>query len=217
MIDGKPALLELFCGTKSVGKEFEKRGVTVVSSDFDPQFDATITADILTLDPHDFAHIGFDFIWASPPCNAFTVMLIGKNWTKDHQPKTDSARLGMKILDKTVEFIEVMTAANPKLQWWFENPRAKMRKMPVVQRFTRQTVTYCQYGDTRMKPTDIWTNTEWQPRPICKNGAPCHESAPRGSKGGTQGITSGSSTSRDRAVIPAELCAEIADYALGHL
>lgn len=27
-----------------------------------------------------------------------------------------------------------------------------MRSLP------RYTVTYCQYGDNRMKPTDIWTN-----------------------------------------------------------
>ena len=42
----------------------------------------------------------------------------------------------------------------------------------------RTTVTYCSYGDTRMKPTDIFSNNirdmfnlnGWQPRTMCYNG-----------------------------------------------
>ena len=57
-----------------------------------------------------------------------------------------------------------------------------------------------------MKPTDIWTNnTNWNPKVACKNGDPCHESAPRGARTGTQGIGG----ARDRAVIPENLCIEI--------
>ena len=71
----------------------------------------------------------------------------------------------------------------------------------------RYTVTYCQYGDTRMKPTDIWTNhPEPRFKKMCKNGAPCHVSAPRGSQTGTQGIKG----SVDRSRIPQELCEHIA-------
>ncbi len=167
-------LLELFCGTKSIGKEFAKVGFDIVSVDMDAQFDPSICANILDLDPRDFQ--GFDAVWASPPCNAFTVALIGRNWYHDHTPKNDLARQGMAILQKTVEMID---AINPKM-WWFENPRGKMRRMPIVQQFKRNTVTYCQYGDTRMKPTDLWTNTNWEPRPMCANGDSCHEAAPRG-------------------------------------
>lgn len=39
-----------------------------------------------------------------------------------------------------------------------------------------------------MKPTDIWTNhPSPQFKQVCKNGAPCHVAAPRGSKTGVQG------------------------------
>ena len=77
----------------------------------------------------------------------------------------------------------------------------------------RATVTYCQYGDTRMKPTDIWTNhldsplfsKGWKPRPICKNGDNCHVSAPRGSQTGTQGLKD----NYERSKVPYELCKEI--------
>lgn len=196
-------LLELFCGTKSIGKAFEAKGWEVVSLDLDPQFNATITANILDLALDTFH--GFDAVWASPPCNAFTVARIGRNWHHDHTPKTDAARQGMAILEKTVAIIK---AVNPRM-FWIENPVGKMRRMPVLNEFFRHTLTYCQYGDTRMKPTDIWTNTWWRPRPRCSPGANCHEAAPRGSRTGTQGLKG----SKARAVIPADLCNEIAAYA----
>jgi hypothetical protein len=202
-------LLELFCGTKSIGKEFEKVGFHVTSVDLDPQFDASITADILDLDPEKLADGGWDAVWASPPCDAFTVMLIGRNWNHDHTPKHPDAVQGLAILEHTVQIIKAIEEYNPQVMWWIENPRGKMRRMEVLQDFTRHTVSYCQYGDNRMKPTDIWTNTLWVPRPMCKRGDDCHERAPRGSKTGTQGIRG----SRDRAIIPSELCGELAAFA----
>ena len=83
-----------------------------------------------------------------------------------------------------------------------------MRKMDFMHGLARHTLTYCQYGDTRMKPTDIWTNHP-NPRfkPPCRNGDPCHVSAPRGAKTGTQGLKG----SVDRSRIPRELCEHIVD------
>lgn len=75
-----------------------------------------------------------------------------------------------------------------------------------MQDFTRNTVTYCQYGEERMKPTDIWTNSDvWIPKPACKNGDPCHVAAPRGSSTGTQGLKG----AYERSKLPAELCREV--------
>ena len=82
-----------------------------------------------------------------------------------------------------------------------------MRKTEWMQGIPRYTVTYCQYGDKRMKPTDIWTNHPMPGfLPPCKNGDSCHEPAPRGAKTGTQGIKG----TRDRSRIPAALCDHIA-------
>jgi hypothetical protein len=96
--------------------------------------------------------------------------------------------------------------------WFVENPRGILRKMKWIDKLVtemggiRHTITYCQYGDTRMKPTDIWTNCkEWKPKPMCKNGSPCHIAAPRGSRTGTQGLKN----AKDRGVIPSELFYEI--------
>lgn len=95
---------------------------------------------------------------------------------------------------------------SPKV-WFIENPRGGMRKMDFMHGLKNWTVTYCQYGDSRMKPTDIWTNHPIPNfLPPCKNGDPCHESAPRGAKTGTQGLDK-----VDRSRIPEALCSHIVD------
>lgn len=78
--------------------------------------------------------------------------------------------------------------------------------MSWMQELPRYTVTYCQYGEERMKPTDLWCNhPDPKFKPPCKNGDKCHVSAPRGSRTGTQGIKG----SVDRSRIPKELCEHI--------
>ena len=90
--------------------------------------------------------------------------------------------------------------------YFIENPRGGMRKMPWMQGLPRYTVTYCQYGDTRMKPTDVWTNHPApQFMPPCKNGDPCHVRAPRGARTGTQSLNG----SKERSVIPPQLCEHV--------
>lgn len=80
--------------------------------------------------------------------------------------------------------------------------------MQWMQGIPRHTVTYCQYGDTRMKPTDIFTNhPDPKFKPACKNGDKCHEPAPRGSRTGTQGRKG----SVIRSLIPQELCDHIVE------
>lgn len=80
--------------------------------------------------------------------------------------------------------------------------------MDFMQGIPRYTVTYCQYGDTRMKPTDIWTNHPMPNfKPPCHNGDSCHVSAPRGAKTGTQGLKN----SILRAKIPELFCEHIVD------
>ena len=50
-----------------------------------------------------------------------------------------------------------------------------LRKMDYMQGIPRHLITYCQYGFTYRKATDIWTNHP-QPEflPPCRNGDPCH-------------------------------------------
>jgi len=193
-------ILELFAGSKSFSNA--AKGDEVFTSDFDPKFNTHYTVDILDFDINKLPWKP-DVIWASPPCESFSVASIGRHWNVDNTPKTERAEHGVSMVKKTLEIIESL---KPKY-YFIENPRGKLRKLSFMQDHpVRHTVTYCQYGDSRMKPTDIWTNFDgWRPRPMCKNGQPCHVSAPRGSKTGTQGI----STYYERSMIPADLCKEI--------
>lgn len=189
-------LLELFCGTKSISKVFYVNGWDVTTLDFDPQFNPDICGDILTTDIKG----EYDVIWASPPCTTWSIAAVGKHW-RGNKPSAE-AIMGNKILCRTLEIINIL---RPRY-WFIENPVGMMRKSPIMAALPKCTVTYCQYGDTRQKPTDIWTNCDlWHPRPMCKRGDPCHEAAPRGSKSGTQGIVG----ARDRGVIPPQLAQEI--------
>src|ERR1044072_8647303 len=130
-------------------------GHKTFTSDIDESFDIDYAVDILNF---DLSRLPWkpDVIWASPPCESFSVASIGKHWNHDNTPKTNQAKHGLLLVEKTAEIIRKL---KPKF-YFIENPRGKLRKLPVVIRMggVRHTVTYCQYGDNRMKPTDIWTN-----------------------------------------------------------
>jgi len=203
-------VIELFSGSRSIGKEAEKRGHKVFSSDFEDFPNTDYVCDILEFDVNKVPFDKVDMIWASPPCESFSVASIGHHWVKGEvfTPKTENAKKGIKILLKTIEIIKHFSKQNPNLIWYVENPRGKMRKSPHWNEIEHKLngVTYCQYGDDRMKATDIWNNNPmWVSKPMCKNGDSCHQSAPRGSQTGTQGIKS----YYDRSKIPSELCKEI--------
>ena len=197
-------ILELFAGSRSIGKVADRLSFETYSSDIEQFGGIDYVTDIMEF---DVSKIPFkpDIIWASCPCTAFSVAAIGKNWTKDgdnYIPKNPRAEFGLKLVQKTLEIIEHFKPT----YFFIENPRGMLRKMPIMAHLKRQGVTYCQYGDTRMKPTDIWTNSDkWVPRPMCKNGSPCHIAAPRGSRTGTQGL----SNAYERSKIPEDLCLEI--------
>lgn len=194
-------ILELFAGSKSFTTVAKEYGHEVFTSDIEESFGTDYTVDILDFDISKLPWKP-DIIWASPPCESFSVASIGRHWDTDNTPKTEKAEHGVKLVEKTLGIIKQL---EPKY-YFIENPRGKLRKLPLMQHHQyRNTVTYCQYGDTRMKPTDIWTNFKWEPRGVCKNGSPCHISAPRGSKTGTQGIK----TYYDRSKVPEQLCEEI--------
>jgi len=208
-------VLELFAGSRSIGKVAESRGHTVYSSDINDFTDIAYVVDILEFDVEKVPFVP-DFIWCSPPCTYFSVASIGHHWHENHTPKTENALLGVKIVEKTLEIINHFLELNPNLIWYMENPRGKLRKLPVVKGdFDRTTVTYCSYSAHTMKPTDVWTNNlysmfnldGWKPRPKCFAGnKKCHhEEAPRGSKTGIQGLKD----NYERSKLPPELCLEI--------
>jgi len=204
--------IELFSGTKSFSKVAEKLGHKIYTIDNNKELNPDLCISVFDIQSAYLPKC--DILWTSPPCTAFSVAAIGKNWHKEtKEPKTENAQLGIDIVNETIKIIADKLRINPYLIWFIENPRGMLRKLidslfikHGIINYKRNTVTYCQYGDTRMKPTDIWTNLQsWKSKPICKNGAPCHVAAPRGSRTGTQGLKN----AKDRGVIPEQLFYEI--------
>ena len=200
-------VLELFAGSRSIGNAAELLGHNVFSVDWQNFDKIDLAIDIQELKKEDVPFIP-DMIWASPDCTTYSIAACSTHRNNSVEPKSNYAIKCDQVNQHFISLIDEWLLINPNMVFFIENPRGMLRKMPFMQRFKRHTIWYCQYGDDRAKPTDIWTNSKmWRPRPMCKNGNPnCnHERAPRGSKTGTQGKKG----SFNRSKIPNELCNEI--------
>jgi len=201
--------LDLFSGTKSIANAFLKRGHDAYSIEIDKRHaDIDWYEDINNISADDIIHrFGRpDIIWASPPCTTYSIAAISHHRRKGYGgfllPKSYEGIMADNLVRHTIKLINDL---HPRF-YFIENPRGGLRKMNFMQEMPRYTITYCQYQDKRMKPTDLWTNhPDPQFKPMCKKGGGCHEYAPRGSKTGTQGLKG----SIDRSKIPPLLCDHI--------
>lgn len=204
-------VLELFAGMRSISKAFEKRGHECFTIDWDRDLRGlSWYEDIMKVDKQDIINrFGKpDVIWASPDCTTYSIAGISHHRIKGINGELLPMSPYAKFCDElNKHVIRLIRQLEPEL-WFIENPRGGMRKMHFMQDFPRYTVTYCQYGDVRMKPTDIWTNhPDPHFKPMCHNGDPCHQKAPRGSRTGTQGLAN----HYERSRIPELLCEHIVD------
>ena len=209
-------LLELFAGSRSVGKAAESLGIKVFSVDWERYENINLSIDIGELKLSDVPFIP-DIIWASPDCTTYSIAACGHHRTKERSPKTPYAEKCDSVNKHWISLIKEWLLINPNLVFFIENPRGLLRHMDFMKDFKRHTVWYCKYGDNRAKPTDIWTNSpNWTPRKGCHNykydkdgnviNKHCHhEAAPRGARTGTQGRKN----SYEASKIPNELCVEV--------
>jgi len=199
-------ILELFAGSRSIGKVGDKLGMNVFSVDWEKYEDIDLCIDVAKLKKEDVPFVP-DFVWASPDCTTYSIAAISTH-RNNTEPKSEYAKKCDTTNQHFISLIKEWLEINPDMVFFIENPRGMLRKMPWMQEFKRHTIWYCVYGDERAKPTDIWTNSDkWIPRPVCHNGnKECHHApAPRGSKTGTQGRKG----SYERSKIPEKLCYEV--------
>ena len=207
-------VLELYAGSRSIGRIAEKKGHEVCSVDIKQFGKIDIIKDCEFLTFEDLPFIP-DMLWSGTPCTTYSLAGISHHRNIDRSAKSEFAKKCDRMNKNNIKLIKELLIINPKLVWYIENPRAVLRKMDFMKGLNRTTITYCSFGDTRMKPTDIWSNNiydifnleGWKPRPICFNGnIKCHhEPAPRGSKTGTQGLKN----NHERSKMPEQLCIEI--------
>ena len=202
-------VLELFAGSRSIGKAAHSLGYSVFSVDVKPFDKIDLVKDIEFLKPDEIPFKP-DIIWASPPCTTYSIAAISHH-RDNGKPKTDFASKSDRLVLNTLALIKHFNC-----DYYIENPRGYLRKMNFMKGLPRVTVWYCKYGDIRAKPTDIFSNNiynpmfnpnGWKPRQQCFNGnTKCHhEEAPRGSRTGTQGLKN----NYERSIVPEELCNEI--------
>jgi hypothetical protein len=204
-------LLELFSGTQSISSVFREHGWETYTIDFNPVFTETDwQIDILKVTAQDIIErFGRPtIIWASPDCTSYSIAAISHHRTREEDghlaPKSEYAKFCDEVNQHVLKLIEEL---NPKY-YFIENPRGGMRKQRWMKDLPIYTVWYCQYQDSRAKPTDLWTNhPDPKFKPVCRNDNPdCHhQRAKRGSKTGTQGLKG----SIERSRIPKELCEHI--------
>jgi site-specific DNA-cytosine methylase len=205
-------ILELFSGLESFSKVARANGHEVFTVDNELSFKPSLCIDILELEAKTILKLFGrpDFIWASPPCTTFSVASIYRYWDNG-KPKNEKTLHGISLVRKTISLIEEL---KPRF-FLIENPRGMLRKQEFMPKELMRTVTYCQYGAKIQKPTDLWTNLLYFPKPMCKPGASCHEKSPRGSSKGLQGVKNPvwefnrGRSSKIRSVVPEQLCLEI--------
>ena len=153
-------VLELFSGTRSVGKVCDEIGWESVSVDLISE--ATHKCDIMDFNYKQYPKDYFSIVWASPPCTNYSKLqdsFLGRErkgvlYTKEIQEaemKEDD-----KLVLKTLEIIDYF---NPEY-YFIENPAtSKMKDRDYMKDRPNYVVDYCMYSDWGYrKRTRIWTN-----------------------------------------------------------
>ena len=120
-------VLELFAGTRSIGKAFEARGHEVFSVDWNKGFEnIDLYADISTLTAQDIIEkFGYpDVIHLSPDCTSYSIAGISHHRKKNPEtgnldPVSDYA----KFCDETNKHCLQLLEELKPTYWFIENPR----------------------------------------------------------------------------------------------
>ena len=156
-------VVELFSGSGTVSKEFEEAGHNVFSIDIRKRkgiCEPSLKKNIMHLSIKDIPFDKVDVVWASPPCDVFSKASGGFHWNKDGSPKTEKCHVHLRILRKTIKFIERINPA----YFFIENPDSKMKYRKELVNFLIRNngktlrLYYKNYGFGTLKPTTIFTN-----------------------------------------------------------
>ena len=148
-------VLELFSGTRSVGKLCDAIGWESVSVDM--ILPADHQCDIMLFDYKQYPKDHFDVVWASPPCTEYS---------KAKSRGVRDIEGANKIVLKTLEIIEYFESE----YWFLENPQTgKLKEQEFMKDLPYVDCDYCMYGKPYRKRTRFWTNKKKELKLCDKN------------------------------------------------
>jgi hypothetical protein len=192
---------EGFCGFGSCSNVAEELGYKTFRMDKDTFFKADFYGDLTNEEDQNVFMEQVkdsDIVWLSPPCKVWSLSSGNTYWTKFRQPRNEEAILGIRMM-MFCRYVADYCVKHNKI-FFIENPNG--RAVWILENKYLKRSWYCQYGDSRAKPTNIWTNLDITFKTCFNSNPNCnHERAVRGSKTGTQGLKN----SKERSRIPKEL------------
>lgn len=156
-------MIELFCGSGTISKEFKNSMHDTFTIDIRKRkgiCEPDLKKNILHVRLSDIPFKKVDVLWASPPCDVFSKAGASFHWNKDGSPKTAKCEEHIRIFKKSLVLIEKI---KPTL-FFIENPDGRMKYRKELVNFLMRNnamikrVYYGCYGFGTLKPTTIFTN-----------------------------------------------------------
>jgi hypothetical protein len=154
-------VLDLFSGQNSLARVFREATHEVTTLDLDPRGDPTICANILDWRYKNLPRGHFDVIWASCPCEQYSVARSNASTPRD-----------LMLSDSLVLRTQEIIAWFQPRHYFVENPSSSQLWL----RFSWPRLvktSYCAYNFPYKKATTIATNTAITLRPPCGGVGVC--------------------------------------------
>lgn len=187
----KKKLLEIFCGTKSISKVFEKNGWETYTVDIEPKYNPTECINILDFDYKKFDKSYFNHIHFSPDCRYMSQNQ--QSWYNRYKRRGDNKYLftpeihneklneSDKLLHKVNEIINYFENNTFTIENPYHNKFNSIINRHILN-YPYEIVDYCMYNYPIKKPTVFinnfnlklkkcdksHTHIEW--KKFCKNG-----------------------------------------------
>lgn len=167
--------IDLCSGLGGFSRAFVDAGWDVITVDIERKFRPTIQANVMNLPFRE--DLMADVVLASPPCQTMSVASVSRHWISPQEP--------------CPETIQAITLFHHIRDWMKTHARKHLRENPmgmarnkIVYGRPDMTLNLSDFGTVWKKRTDFWGNIMLGLIPARRDWEP----APRGSKGGVQGV-----------------------------